>query len=159
MTAGVEIRPTSAWDLPQLEAFLRDAVTPLRLAVSADREPLIVPLWFHYDAGALWCATHRDAYVVRAVGHQSRCAIDISTNDVPYRGVRGAGSVAAVPERGPELIEQLVRRYLGGVDSRLARWLLGRRDEEIALRIQPEWLTSWDFSARMADVQTRSKQP
>ena len=47
----------------------------------------------------------------------------------------------------------LVERYLGGSGSRLARWLLGRRDEEVGLRITPQWLTSWDFSARMGDVE------
>ena len=155
MTADFEIRASSAWDLPQMERYLRDTVTPLRLAISSAREPLIVPLWFQYDAGVLWCVTHRDAYVVRGVRQRPGCGIDVSTNDMPYRGVRGAGSVVAVPERGPELIEQLVRRYLGGVDNKLGRWLLGRRDEEVALRIEPEWLTAWDFSARMADVQPR----
>lgn len=154
MSASVpfELRSGSAWNLAGLEAFLHDAVIPLRLGISTADAPLIVPLWFRYDAGELWCVTHRDALVVRAVRRHPQCAIDISTNDVPYRGVRGAGTVSVVPERGAELIEALVLRYLGDAGSSLARWLLGRRDEEVALRIEPHWLTSWDFSGRMADV-------
>jgi hypothetical protein len=100
----------------------------------------------------LWCATHRDAWLVRAVGRHPECAIDISTNDVPYRGVRGVGRVSVVPDRGAELIEALIQRYLGDADSQLAHWLLGRRDQEVGLSVEPVWLTSWDFSARMADV-------
>jgi hypothetical protein len=150
--ANFELRADSAWNLAGVEAFLHDAVIPLRLGVAADRAPRIVPLWFCLQAGVLWCVTHRDAWVVRAVGRHPECAIDISTNDVPYRGVRGAGRVSVVPERGAELIEVLIHRYLGDEDSQLAHWLLGRRDQEVGLRIEPVWLTSWDFSARMADV-------
>ena len=148
-----ELRDSSAWDLKGLEAFLGEAVIPLRLGIAAAKAPLIVPLWFRYQDGGFWCVTHRDAHVVAAVREQPSCAIDISTNDVPYRGVRGAGMVRVVPERGPALIEFMVERYLGGSDSRLARWLLGRREEEVGLRITPQWLTSWDFSARMGDVE------
>lgn len=147
-----DLRDSSAWNRAQLEAYLEDAVIPLRLGIATADAPLIVPLWFSYQAGTLWCATHRNAHIVRAVSEHPSCAIDISTNDVPYRGVRGAGTVNVVAERGGEWIEVLVRRYLGDTDSRLARWLLDRRDEEVALRIQPSWLTSWDFSARMSDV-------
>ncbi|MEQ8486530.1 MAG: pyridoxamine 5'-phosphate oxidase family protein [Pseudomonadales bacterium] len=151
--APFELRESSAWDLEGLEAWLGEAVIPLRLGIAAARAPLIVPLWFRYEDGGFWCVTHRDAHVLEAVREQPSCAIDISTNDVPYRGVRGAGTVRVVPERGPELIEFMVERYLGGSGSRLARWLLGRRDEEVGLRITPQWLTSWDFSARMGDVE------
>jgi nitroimidazol reductase NimA-like FMN-containing flavoprotein (pyridoxamine 5'-phosphate oxidase superfamily) len=147
-----ELRDSSAWNLTQLEAFLHAAVIPLRLGIDTAEAPRIVPLWFSYEAGALWCATHQDAYIVRAVSKHPECAIDISTNDVPYRGVRGAGRVNVVADRGSEWIEVLVRRYLGGTDSKLARWLLDRRDEEVALQIRPHWLTSWDYSRRMQDV-------
>ncbi len=47
------------------------------------------------------------------------------------------------------VLDSLIRRYLGGTDSSLAQWLLGRIDEEVVLRIRPSWITSWDFSARM----------
>ncbi|MDZ7668943.1 MAG: pyridoxamine 5'-phosphate oxidase family protein [Gammaproteobacteria bacterium] len=147
-----ELRGTSAWNLAELESFLDQAVIPLRLGIADRAAPLIVPLWYCYQEGTLWCATHQDAHVVRAVAEQPLCAIDISTNDVPYRGVRGAGSVDVIPERGSEWIEVLVQRYLGGTDSKLAHWLLGRREEEVALRIEPHWLTSWDFSGRMNDL-------
>jgi len=147
-----DLRPTSAWNLAELEDFLDSAVLPLRLGIAGRDAPLIVPLWYTYQEGALWCATHQDAHVVQAVTAQPVCAVDISTNDVPYRGVRGAGSVQVIPQRGSEFIEVLVLRYLGDTNSKLARWLLGRREEEVALRIEPHWFTSWDFSGRMNDV-------
>lgn len=149
---GFELRRDSAWQRDQLTVFLQHSVIPLRLGVATDGAPRIVPLWYHFDGAAFWCVTHRDAWVVNAVQTRPACAIDVSTNDVPYRGVRGAATARVVAEQGPALIEPLLVRYLGGTDSTLARWLLGRRDQEVALCLEPQWLTAWDFSQRMADV-------
>lgn len=41
-------------------------------------------------------------------------------------------------------------RYLGTRDSGFARWLLARQDREVAIRIEPDWLTSWDYGERMS---------
>jgi nitroimidazol reductase NimA-like FMN-containing flavoprotein (pyridoxamine 5'-phosphate oxidase superfamily) len=151
-TENFELKDSSAWDLEELEDFLARALVPLRLGIDTDDGPLIVPLWFRYQEGVFWCVTHRDAFLVEAVRARPVCAIDISTNTVPYRGVRGQVSVEVVPERGAALIEHMLERYFGGTDSGLARWLLDRRDEEVGLRIAPRWLTSWDFSERMDDL-------
>jgi len=43
----------------------------------------------------------------------------------------------------------VIRRYLGSEDSQLARWLLERDVREMAIRIEPLQLTSWDFAERM----------
>jgi len=151
-TANFELKDSSAWDLAGLQDFLERAVVPLRLGIETDDGPLIVPLWFRFENGGFWCVTHRDAYLVEAVRDRPECAIDVSTNGVPYRGVRGQGRVEIVPERGSALIEHMLVRYFGGTDGGLARWLLDRRDEEVGLRIAPRWLTSWDFSERMDDL-------
>jgi hypothetical protein len=41
--------------------------------------------------------------------------------------------------------------YLGGI-VRVARWLLARRVAEVAIRIAPARVSSWDFRRRMRDV-------
>jgi hypothetical protein len=55
-----------------------------------------------------------------------------------------------VPARGAEILEALVDRYLGTRESRFARWLLARGKEEMAIRIVPSRISSWDFSRRMS---------
>ena len=142
----------SAWDRKGIARFLDGAVVPLRLGIESKRSPLIVTLWFEFRDDAIWCAAHRDSLVVRALHDKPDCAIDISTNDIPYRGVRGGGTVACLPADGAETLARLIERYLGGDDSQLARWLKSREDDEGALKITPNWLTSWDFSERMADI-------
>ena len=46
----------------------------------------------------------------------------------------------------------MLHRYLGGADSRLAQWLLSRRDDEILISIEPRRLFSWDYRERMQDA-------
>ena len=132
----------------------RSAVSSLSLQnIESPNNPLIVTLWFELRDDALWCVSHRDALVVRLIEANPVCAIDISTNDIPYRGVRGAGVATCHPAAGVETLDRLIERYLGSYDNRLARWLKSREDEEVALKISPNWLTSWDFSSRMSDIQ------
>ncbi len=149
---GFTLKDSSAWDRQGVARFLGDAVIPLRLGIESKNNPLIVTLWFEFRDDAIWCAAHRDSLVVKVLQDNPACAVDISTNDIPYRGVRGAGKAACLPGEGADTLARLIERYLGGEDSQLARWLKSREDDEIALRITPNWLTSWDFSARMADI-------
>jgi len=47
----------------------------------------------------------------------------------------------------------LIARYLGHAESKLAQWLLSRAAAELVVRIDPLWLTGWDFSTRMGAEQ------
>jgi hypothetical protein len=42
-----------------------------------------------------------------------------------------------------------MNRHLGGTDSALSQWLLGRADEETTIEIKPVSFSTWDYSARM----------
>jgi hypothetical protein len=150
------VRSSSAWDSNGIRDFLIRTRIPLRLGIGSSGKPLVVSLWFELRDDALWCVSHRDSLVVRRLQTDPSCALDISTNDIPYRGVRGGGQVACLQDAGPAVLDRLIRRYLGGDDSRLARWLKGRQHEETALRIVPDWLTAWDFSDRMSDIESPS---
>ena len=132
-----------------------DLVIPLRIAVHANtaRELLVAPLWFLHADGAFWCASQARSLIVRALQREPSCAFDLSTNDMPYRGVRGRASVTLHPEEGERVLEALLNRYLGGTGSPLARRLLARASAEVALRLQPHWQSQWDYSKRMASVQ------
>ncbi len=68
---------------------------------------------------------------------------------MPYRGVRGQGEATLDDDRGEEILRKLVERYLPDPESSFAVWLLGRADREVAIRIDPVWVTAWDFADRM----------
>ena len=145
-----------AWDADEVEAFLRMVTVPLRLATHRPDESLwVVTLWYRYEEGSIECATWANADVVRYLRNDAEVAFDVSTNEVPYRGVRGNGTTSLAPDDGKAVLRALVERYLGGMDSGLARWLLDDDREEVRIRIRPRTIYSWDYSDRMGEVADR----
>ena len=67
----------------------------------------------------------------------ARVGFEIATNDPPYLGVRGQGTVELAPLGDDATLQLLLQRYLGGVDSGLGSWLLSRRDHEVLISIAP----------------------
>jgi nitroimidazol reductase NimA-like FMN-containing flavoprotein (pyridoxamine 5'-phosphate oxidase superfamily) len=144
------IRSSSAWDEQQINRFLADAVIPIRLGcVDHEGDPLVCSLWYLYADGALWCATQQSASVITLLEADPRCGFEVAPETMPYRGVRGQGKVVLSAEQGPGTLLRLLDRYLGTRDSGFATWLIGRSSTEVAIRIEPAWVTSWDFSQRM----------
>jgi hypothetical protein len=152
MTPPLPVTDRSAWDAAGIADYLQAQCTPLRLSVVHRDAPLICSLWYLYEDGHLWCATQADALVARAVGSDAPCGFEIANNDPPYRGVRGQGKVVVHEQGGLEMLERLVRRYLGSTKTGFAQWLLNRDEAEVALSIKPGWITAWDYGARMSDA-------
>lgn len=143
------------WTEEDVEDFLRETTVPIRLATHRPDETLwVVTLWYRYRDGALECATQANADVVGFLRRDSSVAFDVSTNRVPYRGIRGNGTATVSADGGTAVLRDLVERYLGGTDSSLARWLLSDDREEVRIRIEPDVVYSWDYSDRMRDVAT-----
>ena len=67
----------------------------------------------------------------------------------PYFGVRGTGRAQLLPSDAAVVLPQLIDKYLGDQTVPLAKWLLSRLDEEVAIRIDSLTLSSWDYSRRM----------
>ena len=63
--------------------------------------------------------------------------------------MRGRGHARLEADRGDEVLAELVERYLGSEPTPFTRWLLGRPVEEVAIRVEVDRLTSWDFGERM----------
>jgi hypothetical protein len=125
----------------------------MRLAANTDSGfPVVLSLWFLPEGDDLLAAVHEDARIAMRLREDPRCAFEIAPNEPPYYGVRGQAMAELQRERARELLERLLRRYLGSTDSNLGRFLLGRADEELVVRLRPSWLGSWDYSDRMDDA-------
>ncbi len=141
------------WSLQAVEEFLCGPPIPLRLAgVREDGYPLLVSLWYRYHDGALQCVTHRNSYLLQVLQRAPRVGFEVAPNAPPYHGVRGRGDVVVSELGDAPVLEALLDRYLGGRDTRVARWLLSRKADEMLLTLQPRHFSSWDFRERMADV-------
>lgn len=136
----------------EIETFLADATIPVRIGCRTPQDhPWIVSLWFLYRNGDIHCATSAEADVVRYLEHDGHVSFEISTNDPPYRGVRGRGMSSIAPDPEKDLIRELLERYLGRTDTPLGRRLLRDEREEVSITIDPSNLFGWDYSERMRD--------
>ena len=141
------------WSDLQITRFLQDSVIPLRLGcVGADGYPRVVSVWYLYQDGRLLSVSHRDSPLVALLRGSGRVGFEVAPEQPPYRGVRGQGVAMLSSEGAGAVLDQVLRRYLGGVDSRLAKWLLSRRAEEVLIGIEPQRLFSWDYRERMRDA-------
>lgn len=145
-----EIRKDSAMNQAEIADFMRECVIPVRLAcISSNQQPLVCSLWFLYDDGAVWCATKQTASVVKFLQRNPACGLEVAPETMPYKGVRGQGEAELLPEQGLPMLLRLIDRYLGTRETNFAKWLIAQADDEVAIRIVPDWLNAWDFSARM----------
>ena len=138
------------WSTAQTRHFLEQSAIPLRLAcMGADGAPRLLSLWYVHRDDVIWCATPTRARVVRMLERDPRCAFEIAGDEIPYRGVRGQARATIDAAAGDAVLRELIRRYLGNEETPFARWLLARSRSEVALRIEPLGLSTWDFSERM----------
>jgi hypothetical protein len=144
-----------AADLTQMESYLHSVKIPIRLACTTESGwPMALSLWFQYQNGRLFCATQKSARVVSYLLNNPRCAFEIAEDRPPYCGVRGQ-AIASIDEKiGASILEQLLVRYLGGIDNTLARKLLAKRENEVAIVLKPVNIFTWDFSRRMQQIVT-----
>ena len=135
-----------------VEAYLEEIVIPLRLScISPLGWPAVLSLWYLYRDGQLYCATQKTAKVVDYLEREPRCAFEIASDEPPYCGIRGQGRAAVDANLGSEILEQLLVRYLGGIESPLAKRLLSGSDNEVAIAIHPVSVYTWNFADRMKD--------
>ena len=144
---------TGPWSKEKIQHFLQDSRYPIRLACTGmDGYPRVVSIWFVYQEGLFFCASHRSSQLVALLRANGRVGFEVSTNEPPYCGVRGQADASLSDVGGAMMLERLLDRYLGGHDSPLAGWLLSRAEDEVLITVTPRRLFSWDYRQRMAAV-------
>lgn len=137
-------------DTISLNDYYEKTTIPLRLScVTKSGWPMILSLWYLFEDGVLYCATPENAKVVAYLQNEPRCAFEVAADTPPYCGVRGQSLAAIDNERGMEILERLLVRYTGNLDNSLAKNLLTRSIPEVAIRLDPQRIYTWNFSKRM----------
>ena len=138
------------WSSEEIQRFLKETTIPMQIAVNdTNTNPLLISLWFISDGLSLWCATQSSAKILRHMQSHPVCGFQISPETMPYRGVRGQAKVTLSDDDGPRVLETVVGKYIDEQESDFSRWLLARKDTEIAIKLEPLKITSWDYSPRM----------
>jgi nitroimidazol reductase NimA-like FMN-containing flavoprotein (pyridoxamine 5'-phosphate oxidase superfamily) len=139
--------------LEAYQSYLEETVIPLRLACrTGSGWPLILSLWYLYQDGSIYCATQASARIVTHLKNDPRCAFEIASDQPPYCGIRGQAEAEILPRLGGSTLAQLLIRYLGDTTNTLATRLLRKRASEVAIRLRPISVYSWNFTDRMQDA-------
>jgi hypothetical protein len=135
-----------------VETFLHESRIPLRLScLMTSGWPVVLSLWFLFEEGSIYCATQENAKVVSFLVSGPRCSFEVAADEPPYCGVRGRALATIDRDRGDEILERLLFRYLGGTDNPLAGALQQRSGPEVAIRLDPQNFYTWNFTERMAN--------
>lgn len=144
------VEPTGPWSAEQTREYLEERTIPVRVATRTPGGRLwMLSLWYLFRDDTLRCATSASADVVAFLEEDPGVAFEVSENEPPYMGVRGSAEATIAPDEEKSLLRELVTRYLGGTDSRLARRLLDADREEVSIRLDPTRVHTWDYSERM----------
>ena len=134
--------------------FLSQVRVPILLASKrSSGRPVVVSLWYLHEGNFLYCATQRSARIVSYLQQDHRCAFEIAADQPPYCGIRGQARASIDEQLGVPVLEKLLVRYTGDTENDLAKTLLAKSETEVAIRLEPTRIYSWDFSERMKDVQ------
>ncbi len=137
----------------EIARYLSEIKIPIRLACITDKGwPLVTSLWFVFMNQKFYCATQKTAKVIEFLSQNPRCGFEIASDQPPYRGVRGKGSVNLSEVMGPKILRILMDRYDIRNDSTLGKFLLSNMKNEIAIEIEPIRTFTWDYSDRMEDA-------
>ena len=139
--------------LIEMQEFLEAVRIPLRLASKTKTGwPTVLSLWFLHQDGFLYCATQKSAKIITYLKNDARCAFEIAADQPPYCGIRGQARARIDDVVGGEILEQLLIRYLGGIENDLAKKLLAKHETEVAIVLEPVRIFTWNYSDRMANI-------
>jgi nitroimidazol reductase NimA-like FMN-containing flavoprotein (pyridoxamine 5'-phosphate oxidase superfamily) len=133
--------------------FLTRTRIPIRLAcITPTNWPITISLWYVYMEERFFCATQKNALIVKYLSRNSRCGFEVASDSSPYLGVRGWGQAELNETRGSEILHILIKRYLKDETSQLADFLLRRAENEVVIQIKPTSMFHYDYSTRMNGI-------
>ena len=137
----------------ELDSMVYDKKIPIRIAfIKPDGTPNVISLWYEIENEKIYCATQKTAKIVSYLKNNPKCGFEIAADKPPYKGVRGDGNVKIIEEKGIEILETLMKKYLGEKESTLSKFLRDNSKSEVAIEITPNKLFNYDYSKRMKDA-------
>ena len=130
-----------------------DTKIPIRIGfIKSNGYPSIISLWYIDIDGKIYCATQKTAKIIQYLETNPSCGFEIASDQPPYKGSRGEGIVKIIPSKGPEILNLLIKKYLGEKESTLSKFLRGHSQNEIAIEIIPTKIFHYDYSKRMKGI-------
>jgi nitroimidazol reductase NimA-like FMN-containing flavoprotein (pyridoxamine 5'-phosphate oxidase superfamily) len=134
----------------QLLLDLDEKKIPIRLAlIRPNGFPLVISLWYFAKNEKIYCATKKDAKIVKYLKKNPKCSFEIASDNMPYRGIRGYGVCLINNENGTLVLDKLMNKYLNENQNKLKQYLTYDNNREIALEIIPYYVSNYDYTKRM----------
>ena len=135
------------------EQLSPDAKIPIRIAyIKPNGSPSIISLWYVDIDSKIYCATQKSAKIIPYLQNKPTCGFEIAADKPPYKGSRGEGIVKIIPTKGPQILNILIKKYLGEKESTLSKFLKSHSKNEIAIEITPQKIFRYDYSKRMKGI-------
>ncbi len=114
-------------------------------------EPNVHPVWYLYDNGKLYVETSKTAKKVKNIKGKNSVYFCIDDETVPYKGVRGKGTVRIFDEvqTNIPIAEKIMLKYTGSLDNEIAKFLMDgvKNGFSVLLEITPKYFATWDHSS------------
>lgn len=137
----------------KIDDQISDKKIPVRLAfIKPNGSPSVISLWYIEVDGRMYCATQRRAKITSYLKNNPICGFEIAADKPPYKGTRGQGEVRIIEEKGEEILQLLIEKYLGRKESTLSKFLQKKSISEVAIEITPKTIFKYDFTKRMQDI-------
>ena len=138
------------------EAFLADVHIGVLSVARADRAPLTVPIWYHYEPGGDICiATGAQSQKLGFIRSAGRISLCVQTETPPYKYVTVEGAVTIEPINGDAFVRKVAHRYLGEqMGDYYVQLTASEREKtgEVLVRVTPERWLSVDYTKMNTDV-------
>ena len=118
-------------DNQNLEMLIPKEKIPIRISfMKSSGFPSVVSLWHTHANGRIYCAVQKTAKVISYIQKNPKCGFEIAGDMPPYKGLRGEGTVKILHDKGKEVLEILIGKYLGAKESTLSRFLRDNSENE-----------------------------
>ena len=119
--------------------------------IDSNQEPNVHPVWFFYENGKLYVETAKTSKKVANIKKNSTIYFCIDDEVLPYKGVRGKGTVRISDNVDANLpiAEKIMLKYTGSLDNEIAKFLLDgvKKGFSVLLEITPKYYSTWDHSS------------
>jgi nitroimidazol reductase NimA-like FMN-containing flavoprotein (pyridoxamine 5'-phosphate oxidase superfamily) len=111
--------------------------------------PVIHPVWYHFENERLYVFTERNALKSRNVDRTHEAYFSVDTAQDPLRGVKGkarAGFLSDLSE-SVRIAKTIIQKYTGESDSPFSKSVADRlkSGEDVVIELQPLYYSTWDY--------------
>jgi len=134
---------------PQTAEFLTKRLIGRLATASPDGQPHVVPVWFLWEADAIWISSYRSTRKVMDLGKNHKCAlvIDVESAQDGLTAVmiEGVSEIVTKPiDETKQIIERIYTKYLGSegiLEKDPQIWL--NSPENILIKVKPTRIKTW----------------